>query len=106
MIGKIRLGDSVGVLIDAFGPVEWSGKVAEISPATDPASRTGIVKISLVLKDRKKTPQPFLRSGLFGKARFSSGQRTLIAIPAKGLVQRGQLQGVYVVDSTNIARLR
>ena len=106
LIGKIRLGDSVGVLIDASGPGEWGGKVAEISPASDPASRSGIVKINLVPKDRKKAPQPFLRSGLFGKARFSSGQRTLIAIPAKAMVQRGQLQGVYVVDSANIARLR
>ena len=107
MIRKTRLGDSVGVLIDAFGPMEWNGKVVEISPVSDPASRSGIVKISLVPRDRKRRPTPpSLRSGLFGKARFSSGQRTLIAIPAKAMVQRGQLQGVYVVDSTNIARLR
>ena len=106
LIGKIRLGDSVGVLIDAFGPKEWSGKVAEISPTSDPVSRSVIVKIDLLPKGKKDGPQPFLRSGLFGKARFSSGERTLIAIPAKAIVQRGQLQGVYVVDSTNIARLR
>jgi len=106
LIRKIRLGDSVGVLIDAFGPKEWSGKVAEISPTSDPVSRSVIVKIDLLPKGKKDGPQPFLRSGLFGKARFSSGERTLIAIPAKAIVQRGQLQGVYVVDSTNIARLR
>jgi multidrug efflux system membrane fusion protein len=106
LIGKIRLGESVGVLIDAFGPKEWSGKVAEISPTSDPVSRSVIVKIDLLPKGKKDEPQPFLRSGLFVKARFSSGERTLIAIPAKAIVQRGQLQGVYVVDSTNIARLR
>ena len=106
MIGKIRVGDSVGVVIDAFGPEEGSGKVAEISPGSDPASRSGIIKIDLIPKGKKDGPRPFLRSGLFGKARFSSGQRTLIAIPAKAVVQRGQLQGVYVVDSANIARVR
>jgi len=106
LIGKIRLRDSVGVFIDAFGPLEWGGKVAEISPASDPVSRSVIVKIDLLPKGKKDGPRPLLRSGLFGKARFPSGERTLIAIPAKAMVQRGQLQGVYAVDSTNIARLR
>jgi multidrug efflux pump subunit AcrA (membrane-fusion protein) len=30
----------------------------------------------------------------------------LVTIPVKAILLRGQLQGVYVVDSTNIARLR
>lgn len=106
MIRKTRVGDSVGVRIDASEPREWKGRVVEISPVSDPASRSVIAKISLVSSDPKTVTQPSLRSGLFGRARFSSGQRTLIAIPAKAMVQRGQLQGVYVVDSTNIARLR
>ena len=106
MIGKIHLGDSVGVQIDASGPVEWKGRVVEISPVSDPASRSVIAKIEPVSSDKRAVTQPSLRSGLFGKARFLSGQRTLIAVPAKAMVQQGQLQGVYVVDSTNIARLR
>lgn len=105
-IGKIRLGSSVSVFIDAFGSLEWNGKVGEISPASDPATRSGIVKIDLLPKGKKAGAQPLLRSGLFGKARFSSGERTSIIIPAKAVIQRGQLQGVYVVDATNIARWR
>jgi membrane fusion protein, multidrug efflux system len=106
MIGKIHLGDSVGVQIDASGLVEWKGRVVEISPVSDPASRSVIAKIEPVASDKRAVTQPSLRSGLFGKARFLSGQRTLIAVPAKAMVQQGQLQGIYVVDSTNIARLR
>ncbi len=51
---------------------------------------------------------PFSRSpsGLFGKARFFSGERTILTLPANAVLPRGQLQGVYVVDATNIARLR
>ena len=106
LLGKIRLGDPVGVFIDALGPEELRGRVGEISPASDPASRSGIVKIDFLPGDKKEAlPRP-LRSGLFGKARFPSGQRTLIAIPAKAVVQKGQLQGAYVVDSANIVRLR
>jgi len=106
VIGKIRLGDSVGVRIDASGPREWKGRVVEISSVSDPASRSVIAKINLGSSDPRTATPPSLRSGLFGKARFSSGQRTLIAIPLKAMVQRGQLQGAYVVDSTNTARLR
>jgi RND family efflux transporter MFP subunit len=105
LLGKIRLGDSLRVSIDALGQGEWIGKVAEISPASDPASRSGIIKIDLPPKGGKEGLKP-LRSGLFGKARFLTGQRSLIAIPAKAMVQHGQLQGVYVVDSGNIVRLR
>jgi len=106
MIGKIRPGQSVGVSIEALGLMEWGGKVVEISPVSDPGSRSLIVKIDLVLKETKGHRQALLRSGLFGKARFLSGERTILSIPVKAILLRGQLQGVYVVDATNIARLR
>ena len=106
MIGKIRLGESVGLSIEALGPLEWGGKVVEISPISDPGSRSLIVKIDLVLRETKSHRQTLLRSGLFGKARFLSGERAILTIPVKAILPRGQLQGVYVVDAANIARLR
>jgi RND family efflux transporter MFP subunit len=106
LLGKIRMGDPVAVSIDALGSEEWGGRVGEISPASDPASRSGIVKIDISAKGKKEIRPGTLRSGLFGKARFPAGQRTLVAIPAKAVVQKGQLQGAYVVDSANVVRLR
>jgi Fe2+ transport system protein FeoA len=47
-----------------------------------------------------------LRSGLYGKARFISGQRQALAIPQKAITQRGQLVSVFVVDPAGVARLR
>jgi multidrug efflux pump subunit AcrA (membrane-fusion protein) len=47
-----------------------------------------------------------LRSGLYGVARFASGQRQAILIPQKAVAQRGQLAGVFVVDDAGVARLR
>ena len=49
---------------------------------------------------------PQLRSGLFGRAQFSRGQRPSLLIPRTALVERGQLQGVYVLDQNKIAALR
>lgn len=96
---NIRLGATALVTIDALGQEEMSGRVVEIIPAADPASRSYTVKIELASRT-------LLRSGLFGKARFVSGERAALAIPNKAIVQRGQLSYVYVVDASSIARMR
>lgn len=96
---NIRLGATALVTIDALGQEEMSGRVVEIVPTADPASRSYTVKIDLAGKS-------LLRSGLFGKARFVSGEREVSAIPNKAIVQRGQLSYVYVVDASGIARMR
>lgn len=98
-IGLVRLGASVPVLIDALGPQRISGKVVEIVPAADPSSRSFTVKIELPSK-------PAVRSGLFGRARFPRGERQAILVPQSAVVHRGQLDGVYVVGTNDLADLR
>jgi membrane fusion protein, multidrug efflux system len=46
-----------------------------------------------------------LRSGEFGKARFSGTPRRALTIPSSAIVRRGQLTSVFVVDR-GIARVR
>ena len=95
----VRQGEQVSVSIDALGGRELKGKVVEILPAADPASRSFLVKVEL-------PPDPALRSGLFGRARFTHGERTALLIPRTAVVERGQLQGIYVLDQNRIAGLR
>src|SRR5260370_36221190 len=71
----------------------------QIVPAADPASRTFLIKIELPTDAR-------LRSGLFGRAQFSRGERQALLIPRSAVVGRGQLQGIYVLDQNKDARLR
>lgn len=94
----VRVGQSAPVNIDALGSAEISGKVVQIVPAADPGSRSFLVKLDLP-KDAH------LRSGLFGRAQFSRGERSALLIPRSAVVERGQLQGVYVLDSEQIAGL-
>ncbi|MFN0084030.1 MAG: efflux RND transporter periplasmic adaptor subunit, partial [Blastocatellia bacterium] len=96
---NIRLNTPARVTIDALGGEELTGRVVEIVPAADPASRSYTVKIQLPVRLG-------VRTGMFGKARFPSGQRRALLIPVAALVERGQLTGVYAVDSAGIARLR
>jgi RND family efflux transporter MFP subunit len=95
----VRQGQQVSVLIDALGDREVRGKIIEIVPAADPASRSFLVKVEL-------PSDPALRSGLFGRAQFTRGERTALLIPRSAIVERGQLQGIYVLDQKRIAGLR
>jgi multidrug efflux system membrane fusion protein len=89
----IRIGQPVTVSLDALGrPVE--GRVSEIVPAIDSASRSFTVKIDLPAVAQ-------LRSGLFGRARFALGTRQVLAIPAAAVTERGQLSSVFVTDGSH-----
>jgi RND family efflux transporter MFP subunit len=98
-IRLVRLGQPVPVTLDGLGNSGLRGRVAQIVPAADPASRSFVVKIELPHDAR-------VRSGLFGRARFSRGQRSALLIPQSAIVERGQLHGVYTIDPNGIAGLR
>jgi RND family efflux transporter MFP subunit len=95
----VRMGQQVPVIIDAVGDKELKGRVVEIVPAADAASRSFLVKIEI-------PSDPALRSGLFGRAQFSRGERSSLLIPRTAVVERGQLQGIYVLDQNKVANLR
>lgn len=98
-IGHIKANDQVQVRIDALGGLDLTGRVVEIVPVADPASRSHTVKIDL-------PAQSFLRSGSYGRASFATGQRQAITIPQRAVIERGQLISVFVVDDSGAARVR
>ncbi len=95
----VRMGEQIRVVIDSVGDKELKGRVIEIVPAADSASRSFLVKIEV-------PSDPALRSGLFGRAQFSRGERASLLIPRTAVVERGQLQGIYVLDQNSVAGLR
>jgi multidrug resistance efflux pump len=97
-MGRVRLGAVVPVVIDSL-PRPVDGRVAELIPAADPASRSVIVKLDL------PADLP-LRSGMFGRARFPAGERKALVVPAAAVVERGQLSSLFVVGPDGVARLR
>ena len=97
--GGLRRGAKLRVWLDALSAKDLEGTVAELEPGADPLSQTQRVRIDL-------PPGPALRAGLFGRAWFPTGQRQAITAPRAALVERGQIVGVYVVDSSGTARWR
>jgi RND family efflux transporter MFP subunit len=96
-LAAIRAGQTVTVTLDGVDrPIE--ARVSEIVPTIDAASRTGIVRIDL-------PALATIRSGLFGRASFSQGMKTVTSVPMGAVVENGQLQSVFVADGA-VARLR
>ncbi len=106
MLKQIRLGTPSQISIDAIGPQEFPRRVTEIVPASDPESRSSTVKIDLLDVKGSSGSQAALRSGLYGKARFSIGRKQILQVPLKTILQRGQLASVFVVDSSQVLHLR
>ncbi|HEU0264709.1 MAG TPA: efflux RND transporter periplasmic adaptor subunit [Geobacterales bacterium] len=97
LLGKVKTGDRITLAIDEAAP-NLSGRVAEVVPVVDPASRTFIVKIDLAGKG--------LRSGMFGRAFFPAGTKQGALVPATAIVTRSALTSVWVVDKEKRVRLR
>ena len=96
-LALIRSGSKVTVTFDALSRT-FEAKIGEVVPSVDAASRAYLVKIDL-------PAIPHLRSGLFGRARFVIGTRPVLSVPVSAVMERGQVQSVFVVEN-GAARLR
>jgi RND family efflux transporter MFP subunit len=89
VIGHLALGDKLGVRVSGLTN-ELNGVIGEIAPSADPNSRTFLVKLDL-------PPAPGLRAGQFGRAAMPVGETAALRAPAAAVLQRGQLELVFVV---------
>jgi RND family efflux transporter MFP subunit len=100
-IGRVSPGAPVSVALDTGsgeGARVVDGTVTEVGRAADADVRSFLVKIELPADGR-------LRSGMFGRARFSTQSRRAVTVPEAALVHRGQVTSVFVVEK-EIARVR
>lgn len=95
-VAKVRVGQAVLVETDR-GKLE--GRVVEIVPAADPASRTFIVKVQLP-KDCG------CRTGEYGKAAFPVGEERRLLVPRSAIIEKGQLEGLFVINPQGVAQFR
>jgi hypothetical protein len=79
------------------GPLE--GDVCTLVPSADQKSRSFIVKINLPI-ERSVT------SGMFARVQIPIGNSSKLLIKRSAVIMRGQLTGLYLVDSDNTARFR
>ena len=92
MLDSVEEGMKVQVRVPSNAD-ETAGRIVEVVPTVDPRTRTFVIKIEV--------PGVDLRSGQYGSVRFKSGTRNLLLVPVSAVVKRGQLTGVFLVDSND-----
>jgi RND family efflux transporter MFP subunit len=98
VFGHIKPGDKVSIAAEARD-AQLEGVVAQVVPAADPVSHTHLVKIDVPKASA-------LQSGSFVRVGFGTGSRAGMLIPARAMVERAGMSGVFVVDGQGIARFR
>jgi RND family efflux transporter MFP subunit len=89
LIKRVQLGATLGVRAAAEDG-NITGVVGEIAPVADSASRTFSVKLDLPLNAG-------LRAGQFARVTIPIGETRALLVPASAVVQRGQMELVFVV---------
>lgn len=93
----LAAGGSLALRLDGEA-AELDGRVAEIEPTAEAATRTVLVKIDL--------PRvPGLHAGRFGRLLVGAGTTAAVTVATSAVVRRGQLDTVFVVEA-GVARLR
>jgi len=89
--GSVQRGTPLAVAVVAAG-FTATVPVTDVVAAGDPVSRTFLVKADL-------PPSPGLRSGQYARVTLVLDTRDAVTVPDTALVRRGQLDGVFVVET-------
>ena len=84
-IGKLKAGQPVAVLVDAYPGRPFAGSIYAIEPGVDDQTRT------ILLRARVANTEMKLRPGMFGRVQVQLGVREkAVWIPEAAIVPRGQ----------------
>jgi HlyD family secretion protein len=97
-LGLVKVGMPARISSDARPDLAQTGKVREVSPALDTASRQATVSIDL------PTGTPF-QVGMFVRAEVNLGESQALAVPTQAVVSGTEGSQVFVLDG-QIARAR
>ncbi len=90
LAGRFALGQTLAVELPSRGKT-LTGTLREIVTAADPQSRSFEIKVDL-------PEAPGLAAGLFARVQAPAVAALALLVPARALVERGQLFGLYVVE--------
>jgi HlyD family secretion protein len=99
-VGRLTLGTSARVTLDAYPGRAFSGEVAHVVPQADAQSRAFPVKVRL------RNPEHLLKSGMFARVSLEiPGQRRALYVPKDAVVRQNGTSAVFVVEQ-GVARAR
>jgi multidrug efflux system membrane fusion protein len=109
-IATVKLGESMGVLVDALGETAFKGRVTSVAPTADPQSRVFDVEVTI------PNPDGRLRPGMIGSVALGHSAAQLpqqpLTVPLSAVIQSAGDSDKYAVmvveqqGEAEIARVR
>jgi RND family efflux transporter MFP subunit len=109
-IATVKLGESIGVLVDALGETAFKGRVTSVAPTADPQSRVFDVEVTI------PNPDGRLRPGMIGSVALGHSAAQLpqqpLTVPLSAVIQSAGDSDKYAVmvveqqGEAEIARVR
>jgi multidrug efflux pump subunit AcrA (membrane-fusion protein) len=93
-VGRLRPGDAAQVTVDAYPGRHFNGRIDQILPEVDPATRT--VRVRLVFRN----PGVVLKPGMFVNVAISVPLGPQLVIPASAVLQGGT-RAIAFIDHGN-----
>lgn len=92
-LGKVKEGEDVSLEVNGK---TYKRKITKVVKYIDPITRTFKAKVDIT----------GLTGGQFAKINIPVAKKDAITVPKSAIVQKGELTGVYAVDSANIVSYR
>ncbi len=88
---RARVGESARIRLNAYPDRVFTGRIGNISPVLDPATRTAKLRVEI------DNPDGIMRAGMFAVAELrTSSARSRLAVPATAIVQLHDCDWVFV----------
>jgi RND family efflux transporter MFP subunit len=99
-ISFCRIGESVGVVIDALDGKMFKGHIARVIPDADERARTFPVEVDIPNETGE------LKAGMFARVVVPSGpEATQLVVPKDAVVSLGPMSVIYVVRATEAGQV-
>ncbi len=98
-VHQVKVGDKLSVIIPSLQKKALAGEIKTVNSSTDPSTRSFQVKVSL-------PDVPAIQTGMFARVLIPIGETGMLLVPETAVIHHGQLSGVYVVDTDQIAHFR
>jgi len=97
----IAKAQSLSVKVNARPDRSWKGRLRELAPAADPASRTYAARVSII------DPADEIELGMSARVQVEAGEsKPRIEVPISALYARDTQAGVFVVGQDDTVRLQ
>lgn len=92
-IANIKIGQSARIKVDAYPSKIFEGKVSNISPVLDLASRTAPIEVKILNPDHSLKPGMFARVDL-----VLTSHENIVVVPRDSILEKNDKKYVFVVE--------